>query len=613
MNNGYWGKILRVNLTEKKFRDEPIPAGVFREYLGGAGLAAKYMRDEVPATVQPLSPENKLMFMTGPFQMTTLPGSGRWEVCSISPLTGLWGEANGGGYFGSKLKRTGYDGIIIEGKSANPVYLAIDENGVEIRDASKFWGQDAIEAGKCIETLFGNGCSSVTIGNAGENLAPMACVLSDKAHGVAGRTGMGAVMGSKNLKAIVVKGNKTLDPADKEKFDQLAAKLRKTVLENDFAQIFRVHGEPLTVVPREENGLLPMKNWSQGSWKEGAAQLGTPNYTETLNVKPKACSFCPVACHRHVTVADGGIYDHEGPGTEYETLGMIGSLLLIDDLKKVSYANNLLNRYGLDTISVGGVLGFVFECYEKNLLTRDDLDGIDASWGNANALIDFIHKMGKVEGIGKELVQGVKHMASLVGKNSAEWAVEVNGLEVPAHDPRAFTSMAVTYVTSTRGACHLHGIGEKLEGGVMIPEIGLTETEDRFTNKNKGFAAAKYQDWAAIFNSAIQCIIYPFFGTSSVTEQVELLNALNGWDMTPQELMKAGERINATQHLINLDRGLSVANMRLPKRLTESLSTGGTNGNIPDLAVQLADYFATRNWDKNAMPSKKYLQELNIS
>lgn len=613
MHNGYWGKLLRVDLHDGSLRDEAVPERVWQEYLGGTGLAAKYIRDEVPATVAPLDPANRLMFVTGPYQMTMIPGCGRWEVCSISPLTGRWGEANGGGFFGVKLKRTGYDGIIIQGRADRPLYLSIDERGASLHDAAKLWGLDAIQTGEELEKLHGQGSSAVTIGPAGEHQAPLACVLSDKAHGVAGRTGMGAVMGAKNLKAIVVKGNKTRAAADQETLDHLINHMRQTVRGNDFAQVFRQHGEPICIVPREENGLLPLKNWAQGSWKEGAAKLGTPYYTEVLKVKPKACAFCPVGCHRHVTVADGGPYDHEGPGAEYETLGMIGSVLLIDDVKKVSYANNLLNRYGLDTISTGGVLGFVFECFEKGLLTVNDLDGIAARWGDADALIALIHKMGRNEGIGRELVKGVRHMARLVGHGSEAWAIEVNGLEIPAHDPRAFTSMGVTYATGPRGACHLHGLTEEFESGLMIPEIGLAESQDRFANTpEKGLAAARYQDWAALFNSLIQCIIYPFFGTATVTDQVNLLNALNGWNLTPREFLAIGERISTVQHLINLDRGLTPADMRLPQRLYEPLASGGTAGHVPDLDVQLPAYFAARGWDEHAVPTPAKLAELHL-
>jgi aldehyde:ferredoxin oxidoreductase len=244
------------------------------------------------------------------------------------------------------------------------------------------------------------------------------------------------------------------------------------------------------------------------------------------------------------------------------------------------------------------------------MLTSKQLDGIDASWGNADALIEFIHKIGNAEGIGIELGRGSRHMAELVGGNSKDWAMEVNNLELPAHDPRAYTSMAVSFVTSTRGACHLHGSSEGFEVGRMLPEIGINVPENRFSNKKKGMAAAVYQDWAALFNSLTQCMIYPAFMTFK--DQVDLLNAINGWDMTPQELMLAGERINTLQHLINIDRGLTIEDMKLPKRVLEPLKEGGTQGHVPDLKMQLDEYFETRKWRKDGVPTEEKLRELNL-
>ncbi len=610
MNNGYWQKLLRVNLTKEEIIEEDIPGNYCEKYLGGAGMAAKYIMDEVPAKVDPLSFENKLIFSTGPFQMSKLAGSGRWEVCSISPLTGIWGEANAGGFWGSKFKRTGYDLIIIEGSSKNPVYLMIDDDGYKLCDAEELWGKDIRETTELLQQEVGKDYSVLTIGQAGERLVPMACIASDDAEGIAGRTGMGAVMGSKKLKAVIVKGNKTKKAASEE-FENITKELRQLLINSDFIEGFREHGQPGSVVDREKMGLLPIKNWKQGKWEEGAKKIGAPVYTEELKVKPSACAYCPIACGRRVEVNDGENYDHKGRGPEYETLGMMGSLLLIDDLKKISYANELCNRYGIDTISVGGVIAYLFECYEKGIINKDDLDGIEADWGNADALIELVKKIGLNEGIGSALAKGSKYMAEKIGEGSEAWAVHVKNMEVPAHDPRAFFSMAITYATSSRGACHMHGFAEQFELGLMIPEIGLTEGEDRFTNKRKGYAGVKYQDMAAIFNSIVQCMVIPF-GGMSYTNQIDALNALNGWDVTPEELIKTGERINNLQHLINLKQGMHAEEITIPDRLLEPLEEGGTEGNVPDIKAQVEEYYQIRGWDSNAIPTDTKLEELGL-
>ena len=614
--NGCWGKILRINLTREEAATQELPEKIYRDFIGGVGLAAKIIADEVPPSVKPLDPENKLIFAAGPFNMIKIPGAGRWSVAAISPQSGLWGEANAGGDFGSKLKRTGFDAIVIEGKAKYPTYLKIDNSAVKFLNANKIWGKDARETNKILKEICGSDYSKVVIGSAGEKMVPIACIESEsKKHGGAhaGRTGMGAIMGSKNLKAIVLKGNHPVVVSDEKKVKELIKNVRNTMLNSAFLPSMRENGQPGGLIPYSETGAAPIKNWVQGEWEEGFKKLGTPNYNHVLNVKPKACAFCVMGCKRWVKVEDGSSYDHEGPGPEYETLAMMGSNLLIDDLKKLSYMNDLCNRFGIDTISTGQILAMVFELYELGIIDKNFMDGIEAEWGSADAAIQLIKKIGNCEGIGRELGKGTAYLKKMIGGEEAEEAsVEVKGIEISGHDPRAHHSMAVTYATSARGPCHVRGFSKMAEIGVTIPEIGIDESLDPLTSEKKGFIAAKIMDMNTIHNSMVWCLVIPF-ADIGFQLQVDILNSITGWDMTPSDLIKIGERISNLMHIINLKRGLTREDIKLPKRFRKvSLSEGKIPRKVPEFEKMLDDYFNTRGWDDNAVPKKEKLIELGL-
>jgi aldehyde:ferredoxin oxidoreductase len=611
MPNGYYGKIARVDLTTGTSRMEPLSEGDCRLFLGGSGLAAKIIADEVPPAADPLGPGNKLVFATGPLNMINIPGAGRWEVCAISPKTGRWGEANGGGKFGRKLKQSGFDVLIVEGRSEKPVLVELTDDRIRIVDAGAYWGKDSMEAAEKIEADFGRDYSILTIGQAGEKMVPIAGIIADSGHGHAGRTGMGAIMGSKNLKAVIAKGDKKSEVSDPEKVEALIKKTISTIRNSAFYPDFHKHGQPGAIVPREAEGLLPMKNWQIGSWPEGAKKIGAPFYTEELNVKNHGCAFCPVACKRLVSVKDGKGLDHSGPGAEYETLAMMGSNLLIDDLKKISYANDLCNRYGIDTMSAGAIIAMVFELYEKGILDKKFLDGIEAKWGDADAMIALVKKIGANEGCGKELGRGVRRLKEIFGEAAAEAGPEVLGMEVPGHDPRAYFSMAVTYCTSTRGACHLHGFSEAMELGSLNPEIGISETVDRASEHQKGRTAAVYADLAALHNSMIWCMVLQF-ADIGYAMQTEIVNAVTGWNLGYADFIKIGERINTLQHMINLGRGLKRTDMKLPKRFLTALNEGGAAGKVPDVEKMVEDFLAYRKWNGDAVPSREKLVELGL-
>jgi aldehyde:ferredoxin oxidoreductase len=371
------------------------------------------------------------------------------------------------------------------------------------------------------------------------------------------------------------------------------------------------NGQTGSIVPREENGLLPIKNWTLGEWRDGAAKIGQPTYNEVLNAKPKSCAFCPMGCKRWVKIDDGEWYDHEGHGPEYETLAMLGSSLLIDDLKKISYANYLCDSFGIDTMSVAGIIGMIFELYEKGIIDNNYLDGIKAEWGNADAMIELVKKIGISEGIGKILNKGVKYLSKLWDNSYEELDLEVRGLEIPAHDPRAFHSMAVTYATLPRGACHMHGYSGAISLGRLIPEMGIDEQVSRFSSNKKGRAAVVFQDIASMHNSLTWCMTLQ--GANFLYDkQIELLNAITGWEFDIKEFCKTGERITNLQQLINLKRGLTREDIKLPRRFRTGLNEGGTKGTTPEFEVMMEEYLQVREWDNNAIPTEKKLRELNL-
>lgn len=594
ISGGYWGRIARVNLSTQKVVIEGVNERFAKEYIGGAGFASRILLNEVSAKINPFSPENRLIFSIGPFQGTPILGSGRWTICTRSPLTGVWGDSTGGGDTGWELKRAGFDGVIIQGRVSKPVYLWIHDGEIEIEDAAGLWGRDAFETVDCIKEKVGKKTKVATIGQAGENLVRFACIVNDK-HGFNGRYGMGAVMGSKNLKAVAIRGTMNVPIANPDKLKKICSKVSSKIMEADFTKTNREYGMPASIVPREKNGLLPIKNWKDDTWQEGAKKLGTPRYNEELKVKPWPCRNCVMGCHRRITSEHLPEKIKVGPGPEYETLAMLGSNLLIDDLDIIVRANDMCNRYGMDTIELGGILGLVFEAYEKNLIGKTELDGVEAKWGNGEALLEFTRKIATREGYGSIMAEGIKPVVEEIGPEARKYAIEVKGGSVAAHDPRAFFSMAVETATATRGACHIRGFPEAAELGVLLPEAGITKSVDRFEVENKGFIAAKYQDLMQVFNSLVVCFFYQFSGVT-LTDLVNLLNAVTGWDITSSEMLKVGERITNLQHMFNLRMGANSLDDKLPERLLTPHKEGGAKNKVPPLDMMLKEYYKVRGW-----------------
>lgn len=595
---GYTGRLLRVNLTRGETTDEPLDLEAARDYIGGSGYATWIIYREVPPEAEPLSPENRLVFMTGPLTGTPYPTTARYQVCTRSPLTGLWVDASSSGLWGEEFKRTGYDGLIIQGKSPRPVYLFLSEGGAELRDASGIWGLDAIQSASRIKGLLGDEKVRVAaIGPAGERQVLITSVINDEGR-AAGRGGVGAVMGAKNLKAVAVRGRRKIRVASPE---ELKARIREISAELKgwrFASLSR-WGTAANMDTGWVTGVIPVQNWRKGLWKEGCLSLGGKRMAETFVQSGDACVNCPVRCSRWVKIERSG-FKLEGPGPEYQSLAAFGPMLLNDNLEVVCAANDLCNRYGLDTISTGSAIAFAMEAYERCIITKEDA-GVELSWGSAEAILTLIRQIGEREGLGEVLGLGVKRAAEKLGKGSSDFAVHVKGLEVPMHDPRAFFSMAVNYATGPRGADHMRG-------NVMAEEVA--RRGDRFADSGKALIAKEAQDIAAAVNSLILCM---FAGRElSLGKIAELLTIVTGRAYSGGEVLRVGERIVNLQRLFNLRCGATGADDRLPPRLLQPTSEGGHVGKVPDIERQLREYYEARGWSSDGRLGLEKLRELGL-
>jgi len=608
LKGGYWGKILWVDLSKKELSEGKFDEGFARKYLGGVGLATRIISEHVTRNTNPLGPGNVLVFATGPYQAANIASAGRCSCAAKAPLTGYWGEANAGGHIGPELKRAGFDAVVITGRATCPVYLWINDGKAEIRDAGEFWGMDAVETTAALKSSVDAKAAVSCIGPAGENLVRYACIANDN-HGFFGRGGMGAVMGSKNLKALVIRGTMKPPVADPDKLKEFYRDILARAKDAPFTADNSQHGQASAVVPREENGLLPMKNFAMDSWPEGAAKIGVPYFTEELQIKRWPCPSCIMGCHRRIM--NPKYHPAETGGPEYETLGMIGSNLLVDDLGAIVRANELCGRYTLDTIDLGGVLGWAFECYENGLITKDDTDGVALEWGNGDALVKMTEKIARREGIGNLLAEGLRACVERI-PGSKLYAIESLGQTIGAHDPRAFFGQTITTIASTRGGCHLHGFAEAFDLGVLLPEIGVTEGTDRFDVAKKGYAGAIYQDIQQFWNSLTWCFFY-FFSGVTLGDEVNMLNAITGWDVTPEEAQKIGERVVCMQQMFNLEMGMVPEKENvMPERLTKPHKEGGAAGQVPPWKDILEEYWKTKDWTKG-VPSKAKLEELGIT
>jgi len=574
MKGGNWGKILKVGLAEGSFRDMELDEKLYRDYIGGSGLAAKWFFDNQGWKADPLSPQNPLIIILGPLSGVNLPGASRLEICARSPLTGIWGESCMGGHFTPQLKATGYDGIIFTGASEKPVYLYITDEGAELKDASHLWGKDTYQTEELLKGEVEDKRAQVMcIGPAGENLIKFACVINDKGS-AAGRCGMGAVMGSKKLKAVVARGKGKIPLADEVGLKEVREEMNETIKFNLVAEGLSSFGSNVHMGYGMAIGDVPVKNWQEAYWDEGPDKLGGTAVAETVLKKTHSCYGCPVGCKRIVEMKAGPFAVEEGPGSEYEAASALGTLQKMSDVEANQKANELCNRYGMDVISMGSTIAYATEAYEKGLISDEDTGGIKLGWGQPDTLVELVEKTGNREGLGDDLAEGVRSMSRKYG--GQEFAIHVKGLECPMHDPRSLWGMALTYATSIRGACHCSDSNLYTDLGVIHhKDLGVARS---WPYKAKGKAAQTIasQTKGVISNSAIICN-YVWVVTGGMPEMVEMLKAVTGFSYTVDELSEAGERIWYLKRAIGNLCGASREDDRLPRRILEPHMKGTTS------------------------------------
>ncbi|QNB46338.1 aldehyde ferredoxin oxidoreductase [Thermanaerosceptrum fracticalcis] len=608
---GYQGKILWIDLSEKTVNKVDLSADDAYKYIGGSGLGAKILFSTTGAETDPLGPENTLIFMTGPFTGTRVPTAGRHAVVTKSPLTGIWAESDIGGTWGTALKKAGIDGLVIVGASNNPVYLWITDSTVEFRNAEHIWGKDTYEIEDIIRSETNHKAAITSIGPAGENLVKFASIMSDGKDGrAAGRSGVGAVMGAKKLKAIAVCGSQNTSVARPEELKKSITKFLPTLVANTKTR--KEFGTSGALISSEKLGDLPIKNWREGSWVEGSERISGQRMAETILTGRFYCSSCMIGCGRKVEIKNSAYGNVDGAGPEYETLALLGALCLVDDLEAVAMANELCNRYGMDTISTGGVIAFAMECFEHGLITEEDTGGVSLQWGDAGAVIDMIHQIGQRKKLGKILAEGVKRAAAQIGGVAEEFALHVKGLEPPAHDPRAFNSLAVAYATSNRGACHLQGFTHPYEIAATIPELNYCKPFDRFAVRGKGELTANLQNIMSMCDSLKICK-FAVVGGVTLTHMVEWLNLITGWEMTVADFLLTGERLFNLKRLYNVRCGITRKDDTLPPRLLSlKRGSGGAADNLPPLGEMLSEYYLYRGWDELGRPTQSKLEELDL-
>jgi aldehyde:ferredoxin oxidoreductase len=608
MYGGYTGKILQIDLSNKRSEIQLLDENLIKNYLGGSGIGTKFLYDEINEQIDPLSPESCLIFMTGPLTDTGVPGTGRHQVIFKSPLTGIFAQSSVGGSWGINLKRSGFDGIIIKGRADKPLYIWIHKGEIEFRDAKHLWGKDTYETAKILKEKTGEKASIATIGPAGEKKIKISCIVHEGNHArVAGRCGGGAVMGSKNLKAVVVYGTQRISINQPEKLKDYIKETLPHIKE--VSKGMSEFGTSGGILNYEKLGNFPHKNWALSDWEEGARKICGQEMAKTILKGRYSCRDCPVGCGRVVKITKGPFAPVDGGGPEYESIAALGSNCLVDNLEAIAKANELCNRYGLDTMSTGGVIGFAMEAYEKGLISKKDTGGIELKWGDGKVLVKMVEKIAKREDIGKLLGEGVKEASLEIGKNSVEFAIHTKGLEPSYHDPRCFFSQALSYATTNRGPCHNGSQSHSCEMLGTQPDIGIDKPQDRHQVKGKAEFTIKLQNLMCMFDALVMCKFMHTSGAIKVRSMVNFLNYVTGLNLNIEEFMKTGERIFNIQRLYNVHCGISRKDDSLPARF---LTLKRNRDKLPPLGELLSDYYEYRGWNEEGIPNQIKLKELNL-
>jgi len=601
MMYGWTGQILRADLTNGKIKKEALDEKLAGDFIGGRGLASKMLFDEIDPAIDPLSPKNKLILATGPLTGTYAPSSGRYMVVTKAPLTGTIGSSNSGGYFGPEMKYAGCDLIVIEGKSKKPVYLWVNNADVELQSAEHLWGKTTYETDDLIKGETDEDAKVACIGPAGEKLVKFSCIINDK-HRAAGRSGVGAVMGSKNLKAIAMRGTGGIKVADNDGFREASLDCLEKIKSSPVTgQGLPALGTPMLVGVINAHGIFPTKNF-QLSVFEGANKISGETLADKILIRNRSCFGCPIGCGRVTEITDP-TFKGKGEGAEYETIWALGADCGVDDLGAITKANYICSEMGMDPIGLGGTIACAMELSEKGYLPAIGL-GRELRFGDADALVELTTKAGNREGFGDALAEGGFRLAEKY--RHPELFMGVKKQEFPAYDPRGVQGMALEYATSNRGACHVRGY-------MISPEIvGLPAPVDRFATQGKAELLKIFQDLTAVVDSSGMCLFTTF--AIGIDEIRAVLKPATGIDYTAESLMMAGDRIWNLERLFNLKAGFTGKDDTLPQRLLkEPIPEGPSKGHVAELDKMLPQYYKVRGWTPEGIPKEEKLKELGLS
>lgn len=599
------GKLLAVDLAKRSCAVEDIPPELFREYLGGYGLGVRLLLERMDPKADPLGPGNILGVAAGYLTGTGAYIASRYMVFGKSPSTKGWGDANCGGHFGKKLKNAGFDVLLFSGQADKPVYLLIEEGKAQLQDASELWGRDTYETEDRLKEKHGKDCEVICIGPAGERLSAIGGISTDKGR-FAARSGLGAVMGSKKLKAVVAKGNQPIALAQPEKMQELR-KRHLGVFKEGLGELLTKYGTPMFYDGGLPSGDTPWKNWSSSA-AEMPSHATNADKVVSYQQKRYACSGCPIGCGGHVKVEQGD-FRTEGlvHKVEYESMGMFGPNLLLDSAEALIRLNDLCNRYGMDTIGCAGLCGYAIECYERGLITKEQTGGLELRWGDGRAIAALVEKIGKGEGIGGVLSKGFEEAVRVFGPQTAQYAMAVRGEGLPAHDPRWNVGLALTYYFDPTPARHTQGSTTYPVAGYAMPDIPASQASGRAKHHNENV------NWTHVLNSAGLCLFgYIILDYKTLPDYLE---AADGARWTPEELAETGLRITLARQIFNVRAGQTLDRYDFPKRILGDppLETGATKGVRVDLATMVSEYLQEMGWDaKTGLPAKKVLKSLKL-
>jgi len=603
---GVCGKLLDIDLTQGETKDLPISDEMIEKYLGGRGLGARLLFDMLPPNTDPLSPDNILIFLTGPLTGTAAPGSSKFVVITKSPLTHGWCDSYSSGRLSVELKKAGYDGMVVRGKSNHPCYLKIDDNGVEIREAGLIWGRDSFETERILKEAEGNPSGGVTsIGPAGENLCKFACINSDL-YRQAGRGGVGAVMGSKNLKAILIRGTGVVESHDRKRIIEFNKEFARRSRKSKMSQARMKYGTPLTLNFTHTGGILPTKNFQFGTWEKALDRIDAKG-VQRMVISKKACISCFTPCSLITRVSHGKYRGSTVEGPEYETLSMLGSNLLIDSLPGIIQANILCDKLGLDTISTGNVIGFTMECFERELISPTEIEGLEIRFGDSEASLAAIEMISTRKGFGDILAEGVRRTAEHIGGDSERFAMHVKGMEFPGYEPRGAFGSGLSYAVSPRGACHRRA---------WPPAKEILGNYPPYTVEGKGEMIKESYDVRCILHSLLVCdmpgsqIPIPLEGYSQYFE------AATGKSLSVEDFQTIADRVETLIRMFNLREGFTRKDDTLPHRtLFEPLPDGPAKGQCigeENLNRMLDEYYETRGWDSSGVPTEETLKKYQL-